>query len=70
MKNWRMMKVARTLGAPSIGIKISGQWVLTRPSESNIRYSGMIVTSFGTSRPASTTRKTTPAPRNLIRAKA
>ena len=31
MKNWRMMKVASTLGAPKIGTRISGQWVLTMP---------------------------------------
>ena len=70
MKNWRMTKVANTEGAPKIGTRISGQWVLIIPQERKIWNSGTMVTSDGISRPSSTTMKMALEKGNLIRAKA
>ena len=70
MKNCRITNVAKTLGAPKIGTRISGQCVLTMPQLRNIWNSGTIVTSLGIRSPTSTIMKTMLAPGNLMRAKA
>ena len=70
MKYWRMMNVASTLGAPNVLTRMSGQCVSIMPHWLNIWNNGTIVTSAGIRSPISTTRKSTPCPRNRMRANA
>jgi hypothetical protein len=64
------MKVASTLGAPRIGMTISGQCVSISPSRLTSWNSGTMITSLGTSSPSRTTTNNALAPRNRIRANA
>jgi hypothetical protein len=70
MKNWRMMKIASTHGAPKIGTMINGQCVFVIPSDWKSWNSGTIVTSLGMSRPVSTTTNSAFWPGNRMRANA
>lgn len=65
-----MMNVASTLGAPRIGMRISGQCVSVSPAEWNSRNNGTIVTSLGISRPTRMTRNNAFEPRKRMRANA
>ena len=69
MKNCRITNVPSTLGAPKIGMTISGQCVLVSPRSSTSRNSGMIVTSLGTISPMRISPNTF-SPRNRMRANA